>query len=61
MLQTMMLNNKKKNDERFTILTIKLEVLAQHNNDIKNKDTIIWDYNQQDIQDCLVFLDNIYC
>ena len=37
MLQTMMLNNKKKNDERFTVLTENLELLAQHINDKKNK------------------------
>ena len=35
MLQTMMVNNKKKNDERFTVLTENLELLAQHINDIK--------------------------
>ena len=35
MLQTMMINNKKKNDECFTILTENLELLAQHINDIK--------------------------
>ena len=38
MLQTMMLNNKKKNDDRFTVSTENLEVIAQHINDIKNKD-----------------------
>ena len=35
MMQTMMLNNKKKNDERFTVLTQNLEILAQYINDIK--------------------------
>ena len=35
MLQTMMINNKKKNDERFIVLTGNLELLAQHINDIK--------------------------
>ena len=35
MLQTMMINNKKKNDERFIVLTENLELLAQHINDIK--------------------------
>ena len=37
MLQTILVNNKKKNDERFTVLTENLELLAQHINDIKNK------------------------
>lgn len=35
MMQTMMLANKKKNDERFDILTKHLQTLAQHITDIK--------------------------
>ena len=35
MLQTMIINNKKKNDERFRVLTENLEVIAEHINYIK--------------------------
>ena len=35
MLQTMLLDNKKRNDDRFTVIKENLELLAQHINDIK--------------------------
>ena len=43
MMQTMLKNNKKKNDERFDILTKNIDLLSQHLNTLTNKKKTIND------------------